>query len=403
MLETRAVFAAHLEQELPDIVAVVLQRLRSEVRAYRDLTGPQLHDVEAIASWVLRRLLESWSAGEDGSMNADDRARIRAIAAARAADGRPLADVLRAYRIVAVAFVQHLAQQHLNELSRRDLADLSIGVLNGIDSIAEEIIDAYNATRERLSSDLDRARATLLDDLINGRHSSPGALADRARELHFDPPQRAWLLVAQSVGTGPSSASNSLERLVASLALTANTSGQVGHLATRRGNRLIVLLPMALEPADIEKACAAISLVGCLIGGPIESISTTFRLAVDALDTAPEHAYDERFVLDEGDAQLLALLTARPTADTEAVVSSVLGPLNDPRHAHLVDGIAAFIVAGTAAEAASRLHLHAQTLRYRLRRVHELTGRDPRSSWNRLALDTALQLRDLQRHRSPSP
>ncbi|WP_237669124.1 helix-turn-helix domain-containing protein [Rhodococcus sp. BS-15] len=39
--------------------------------------------------------------------------------------------------------------------------------------------------------------------------------------------------------------------------------------------------------------------------------------------------------------------------------------------------------------------MHPQTLRYRLRRAQELTGRDPRSAWHRLALDTAIQLRQL--------
>ncbi|MGB3370172.1 MAG: helix-turn-helix domain-containing protein, partial [Rhodococcus sp. (in: high G+C Gram-positive bacteria)] len=90
-----------------------------------------------------------------------------------------------------------------------------------------------------------------------------------------------------------------------------------------------------------------------------------------------------------------ALLTARPTADTTAVVRAVLGPLTEAANGHILDGVSAFIATGTATAAASELRIHPQTLRYRLRRARELTGRDPRHGWHRLALDTALQLRQL--------
>ncbi|WP_330479255.1 helix-turn-helix domain-containing protein [Streptomyces platensis] len=39
--------------------------------------------------------------------------------------------------------------------------------------------------------------------------------------------------------------------------------------------------------------------------------------------------------------------------------------------------------------AARRLGLHPQSLRYRLRRIADLTHRDPRDPWQRLTLDIA--------------
>ncbi|MEU7216841.1 helix-turn-helix domain-containing protein [Nocardia iowensis] len=51
------------------------------------------------------------------------------------------------------------------------------------------------------------------------------------------------------------------------------------------------------------------------------------------------------------------------------------GPLATPAQRHLLQGLAAYLAAASANTAAE--HLHPQTLRYRLRRAVELTGRDP--------------------------
>ncbi len=125
---------------------------------------------------------------------------------------------------------------------------------------------------------------------------------------------------------------------------------------------------------------------------PVAEASRAYRLAVDALDTAPAHAYDDHRLLADGDAHVLALLSARPTARPADVVRTVLGPLHEPRHAHLLAGLGAYLATGSATAAAEQLQVHPQTLRYRLRRVRELTGRDPRQPWQRLVLDIARHL-----------
>jgi DNA-binding PucR family transcriptional regulator len=174
------------------------------------------------------------------------------------------------------------------------------------------------------------------------------------------------------------------------------THTRPSHLCTRREQRAILLLPNTVTHEKVDDACRTLLLRGCLVERrPLGDVSVSFRVASEALDTAPAHAFHGRSVLDEGDAQLLALLTARPTADTTAVVRAVLGPLTEAANGHILDGVSAFISTGTATAAASELRLHPQTLRYRLRRARELTGRDPRHAWHRLALDTALQLRQL--------
>ncbi|MFE4551940.1 helix-turn-helix domain-containing protein [Streptomyces sp. NPDC056785] len=71
----------------------------------------------------------------------------------------------------------------------------------------------------------------------------------------------------------------------------------------------------------------------------------------------------------------------------------MLGPLTDPGQGHLLAALTAYLDTGSANAAARELHLHAQSLRYRLRRVRDLTDRDPRDAWQRLTLDIARTIR----------
>lgn len=67
----------------------------------------------------------------------------------------------------------------------------------------------------------------------------------------------------------------------------------------------------------------------------------------------------------------------------------MLGELVSADHRHLREGLEAFLQTGSAVDAADLLGVHAQTMRYRLRRVNELTGRDARRGWDRTVLDAA--------------
>jgi hypothetical protein len=168
-------------------------------------------------------------------------------------------------------------------------------------------------------------------------------------------------------------------------------AGGEAVLAGVRGGRVVAVLPAGTR--GIEAALAVRGWRGCAVdGSPLAEVTRAYRLAAGALDLAPAHAFEGRAVLSAGDAQVVALLAARPVARPAAVVTDVLGGLVEPGAAHLLDGLAAFLGTGSATAAAASLGLHPQTLRYRLRRVTALTGRDPRRPWDRLVLDVARTL-----------
>ena len=103
------------------------------------------------------------------------------------------------------------------------------------------------------------------------------------------------------------------------------------------------------------------------------------------------------------------LLGLQDTVSLEVFYDSVLGKLHeyDEQNASdLVKSLACFLEAnGHWGEAAERLYVHRHTLRYRMKRVEEITGRDLSSSQDRMEFWLALKARELiaQSGKRPKP
>ncbi|GAA0681926.1 hypothetical protein GCM10010193_39540 [Kitasatospora atroaurantiaca] len=385
-----------VRQELagdPGVVTVMVEAVHAQVPAYAALDDSRLPEIGSIAGWALGRILDFWVT--DSALDEADLRRLRGIAAARAADGRPLQAVLRAYRVAAAAIAEVIEecrgrQGAGRQLDGADIFALTRVLLTTLDTISEVMTTAYAAASESLTGDRARALQSLLDDLIAGRQASAAALADRSGRLGIQLPDPYCLLVAEP-STQESAPELSAAELLEALA-PARTDGGATALATVRGPRLVLLLPAAA--ADLAPAALrARALRGCAITGEsLDRIAAAHRLATDALDTAPAHAHHPDRVLTDADAHVLGLLAGRATLTPDRIARIVLGPLADPARRHLLDALAAYLDAGTASAGARSLHLHPQSMRYRLRRVRELTGRDPRDPWQRLTLDIARTL-----------
>ncbi|GIG61442.1 Fis family transcriptional regulator [Longispora fulva] len=394
-VQQRVAVQREVSEALPTIGEELAAAVQGRIPAYQRLEAAQLAEVRAIAGWALTRVLELWV--RDGALDAADLARFRGIGAARAADGRPLPAVLRAYRVAATLAIDIVVGRGRDTLDVADTLALTRLWLASIDALSEAVYSGYTSAADRLTGDRGRSRRELLDDLLVGRQASAGAWVDRCRELDVDIPARPTLLLVESTDPARVLTEADGEDLAAELGLAGDDPRR--YLLTLRGRRLVLLLPGATAGVGVASPAGLLDPVvvrrgwrGCRIETPPAEAPVGYRLAEDALDTAPAHAHDGGRLLDTGDAHLLALLAGRPAARSADIAHLVLGPLADPGNAHLLEGLDAFLAAGTATGAAEHLGVHPQTLRYRLRRVRECTGRDPRTPWQRLVLDVARHL-----------
>ncbi|MEV8317846.1 helix-turn-helix domain-containing protein [Streptomyces sp. NPDC059900] len=388
----------HVRQEIladPRLVEAIVDAVHEQVPAYTALDGSRFPEVRAIAAWATDRLLDHWAT--DGAIGPADLRRFRGIAAARAADGRPLQAVLRAYRVAAAVLADEVAAR-APQLSAKDAFALAQLLLTAMDTISEEMTTAYAATSERLSGDRDRSLQLLLDDLIAGRHASLGALGARAARLGVQLPERYSLLVAEPAALAEPADATALDGPASDISLTTSTalltalggSGARGtSLATTHGSRAVLLVP-AVSADAVPRVLRRHAWRGCVISGEsLDRVAVAHRLAAGALDTAPPHAHHPDRVLTDADAHVLALLAGHPVASPDQIGRIVLGPLVDDARRHLLEALTAYIDTGSANAAARALHLHPQSVRYRLRRVRDLTSRDPQDPWQRLTLDIA--------------
>jgi hypothetical protein len=385
--EQRARVVAELARERAGLVERIVAEVHAEVPAYRALHGPQLTEVRAITGWLVGRSLELWASGAT-RLPSEDVERLRGIGRSRAADGRSIGAVVRAHRVGSVAAVRLVAELSADRLDAADVFALGELWLTSIDQISESLSAGHAEAAHRLDADLERARRAFLDDLLIGRQASRGAIRDRARTLGITPPDPAVLVVAEADG-GPSDGAPAAGALAAGMELLGLVE-PVGAdpLVTTRSGRVVLLV----SPDDADRVAAVLGgrpWRGCVLEPrALADMSAAYRLADVALETAPPHAFGPRGLLGTSDACVLALLNGGPVTPA-AVRRTVLGPLLAEGNAHLLETLRAYLREGAATTAAEALHVHAQTLRYRLRRVRELTGHDPHRPWPRFVLETA--------------
>jgi hypothetical protein len=386
--EERALVGAELSRDRAAVVDRIVAEVYERVPAYQALHESQLREVRAIAGWLVTRSLELWASGATG-LAPEDVERLRGVGRARAADGRSIDAVVRAHRVGSAAAVRLVSETSAGRLDAADVFALSELWLTAMDQISESLSVGHAEAARLLDTDVERARRTFLDDLLIGRQSSRGAVRDRARILGIAPPDPAVLVVAEPApdpAAAPADPAVPVSTAMALLDLVEPTGAD--PLLTTRAGRAVLLV----APADAAQAAAALGgrpWRGCALAPrPLTGMSAAYRLADDALETAPPHAFGERGLLGEADACVLALLHGGPTTP-DAVRRAVLGPLLADAHAHLLETLRAYFRAGAATTAADTLHVHPQTLRYRLRQVRELTGQDPHRPWPRFVLETA--------------
>jgi purine catabolism regulator len=259
---------------------------------------------------------------------------------------------------------------------------------------------ALELMRQRAMRDTERRLAgDVLAEALTGRLSG-SELAVRLRPFGVGA-NAAVLVFSQPDREVAASAEGDLDRFLADAGVGALVASRGGLLCAvidaRDGTDPVAVAARAREAlrpehGELRAAASRPAAVGSLRRSFHEA-----RCALEAASLANGHAPPVASYRDLGAFQLLLSLQ-----DDEALrlyCDSVLGPLEDASGEYgdeLIRSLEAFIEQnGQWEKAARELYCHRHTLRYRIRRVEQLTGRDLSSARDRIEFWLALRAREL--------
>jgi hypothetical protein len=294
-------------------------------------------------------------------------------------------------RIATEVFEEHLPPLAADEAERRALVE---GVLRFGREIAFAAATVYAGEAESRGAWDARVEALVVDAVVRGpggesantARSWIDGLVSRASALGWDPAEPLRVVVG-------SPAPEAHEDVLSALRREADQSGQ-SVLVGVQGNRLVVLLsePPGLDTGgDIGTVVEAFG-PGPVVVGPraadLPGAHASARAAIAGLRAAPARPDAPRPVA--ADDLLPERALAGDVVAHRKLVTTVVDPLA-AAGGELLTTLEAFLESGSALEACARaLFVHANTVRYRLRRVTELTGLRPTDSRDALVLRIAV-------------
>jgi purine catabolism regulator len=263
---------------------------------------------------------------------------------------------------------------------------------------------AIELVRARAARDArDEVEEELLDVLTAGRPGSHEAARQRARRKGFDLDAPYLVLAAQgNEPEHPRKIRGALERQLATMRIPA--------LVRERDNAAIALISLAAraraEPRtlveqlhrSVRTALGGTVAVGygAVRSGATE-VASAAREAEQALSMG-RRLFGADSATAFADLGLYRLLYAlQPLPELGAYREDALGRLQaKDRGGVLMQTLSAYLATnGSPTDAADRLHLHRNTVLYRLGRIEDLLGVDLRDAEVRLALHLALKIGDV--------
>lgn len=360
----------------------VMGRILTEIPLYRALQEAQLADVRETVRAGYLATLQLWAAGRLAAPDQLDG--FRANGATRAAEGRPLPLVLRAYRVSGLSIYDYVVKHPRAKLSAEEERNFARLTMTFVDQLSNEVTIGYVDATGQLANQQGRARREFLEDLLAGRLLAASEVAERATMLGLALPRRPSLLVAAArVGDG----STLLER--ARVALASLGEGERMQLITRGQ---LVVIDETTDMATIRRALGGAGLTGVVLDVPdLTDLAAAYQRAREVHEFMQSARLPAVSTVGPDEALVLTVLARAREDDLAARASTaILGELRS--HADLLDTLDAYLLTGNAVSAAHRLGIHAQTMRYRLRRIREITGRDPAQGWDRFLLEFALRI-----------
>lgn len=412
--EAVARIAARIAQRRDEIADEIARRIRAEIPDYR-LVDESLvfSDVRSITLQHIDLICAALAEGR--APTEQDFAATRAGGARRVHQGISLESFQRAARLWGhVLWEAVLEESDPDAPVEREAALRMAGrVMEHVDLLSTHVADGYLDELQSVWSDREVVRRDLLDGLVSGQGDSE-RIRRLARSLKLRLGERYVAVVlrgpdqlAEEQPDQALAARAALRRIVEASRRHLRANGQSLLVGMRHGE-VVALCPVE-QPGDADevrrRADELAAAVGdcdvCVgVGGchtAIADVAASYGEARDAVEIAIGIGIRGRALhFDE----VLIDHMVRSTPHADRILDSTLRPLlhyDAAKHADLVATLRAYMDAGfNLTRSAETLQVHPNTVVYRLRRIRELSGRDPQDPNDLLLLYLGLKLCELR-------
>jgi sugar diacid utilization regulator len=406
-----AAVAGRLLQRLDAIGDQMVDRYRHEIVDYATADDPLLEDVRGVSVDNARALLEDVKNG--AAVSADVIERSATAAARRMHQGISLEAFLHAFRLWGQILWNEVLAEARTERSGECEAALQLAgrLMSHVDRVSSAGALSYLDEVQRVWSDQEVLRRDVLELLLSG--GDPEAARRLAASVGTELADDYVVVVMHAREGGPDESMPAtlrertvLRALVDEARIRLQRRARQALVGLRHGE-VVALCPATdrAEYDEVRRACESLAATPAAfgfaigIGGLQEGlggVAVSFAEAREAALAAT--AGEPGAAVAFGDILVPHLLRTSPDADR--LLGALLEPLtayDAERGAELLATLRTYIESGfSPTRSAERLFVHPNTVLYRLGRIRELTGRDPRDPEDVVLL--ALALKQVAQH-----
>lgn len=403
---------------LDEIARQMVERYRAEIVDYR-LADPGFvyRDVYGVSLDALRTTVDDLESGRRATSPAVFEGTRRG-AARRVHQGMSLESFLHAARLWGQVLWETVLSCTDEKVAAEREAALRIAgqVLEHMDMLSTAAAQGYLDELQSVWSDREIVRRDLLDALIAGEGDSE-RVRRLARSLHLRLSERYVVVIvrgterpAEETPEQPLTMRAPLRRIVE--AARARLKPAAGSLLVgMRHGEVVALYPLG-DQAELgsvrEASCAlardlaahdaSVGMSGAHHG--LAKLAVSYAEAREAVEIAVGTGIQGRAIAFD---EVLINSILRSSHHADRILEDTIGPLlkyDAERQSELVPTLRAYVDAGfNLTKSAELLCVHPNTVVYRMRRIRELSGRDPHAPDDLLLLHLGLKLINLKSSR----
>jgi DNA-binding PucR family transcriptional regulator len=382
----------------PDLDALTTRAAARMWNVYPGYSEEQFPHAELIPSVRGNLVLAVRIAHRGTGPTAEELRPARELGARRASQDVPLESIIQGYRqterVIVLDLVQHAGA------AAEPYADL---VISCFDELTDAMINSYREASSAIEAERRRVADELVTSLATGLDVAPARFERWARTLRIGTDGRWVALAAREL---PDTGAQTLRRRLPLL-----LQARFRHLVVADVEGALLVLACYVAGDDEARTALRTALTAasttapllCGIGEPTDALAATTsscRQALEAVQVAAAGPDGPLTVVEYREALVDIVLGGHVVA-ADALHQAVLGPLH--RYPYLVETLQVLVDENLSQSATARaLYVHPNTVSHRLRRIHELTGRNPTVFPDALEIALALRWRRMRAHEEPT-